>query len=167
MDIGKNILGSIFGGGGRNGGGQSGPGFAFNNQGTVNNNGNFNTGHMDGGSQNIGTQSFGTGNQSNNVNGLDIGGLLQNLLGAFTQKSFNGQTQYINKQTGQSATCEDLKSFLQDQIDQAQSNYGNIQINGNYNSGTMNGGGQNFYQQQQWNGYPYGTYQQVQYNHYG
>ena len=63
-----------------------------------------------------------------NTHGLDIGALLQKLLGGFTQsKSFNGQMQYINKQTGQSATCEDLKSFLQQEIDAQQSPYGNFQ----------------------------------------
>ena len=63
-------------------------------------------------------------------NGLDIGKLLQSLLGAFGQsKSFNGQNQYINKQTGQPATCEDLKSFLQDQINTQQMPYGNYQEN--------------------------------------
>ena len=61
-------------------------------------------------------------------NGLDLGAILQKLLGSFTQsKSFNGQMQYINKQTGQSATCEDLKSFLQQAIDNQRSPYGNIQ----------------------------------------
>ena len=53
---------------------------------------------------------------------------MQQLLAGFTQsKSFNGQMQYINKQTGQSATCEDLKSFLQQAIDDQRSPYGNIQ----------------------------------------
>lgn len=61
-------------------------------------------------------------------NGLDLGAILQKLVGAFTQsKSFNGQMQYINKQTGQSATCEDLKSFLQQEINAQQSPYGNFQ----------------------------------------
>ena len=61
-------------------------------------------------------------------NGLDLGAILQKLLGSFTQsKSFNGQTQYINKQTGQSATCEDLKSFLQQEINAQQSPYGSFQ----------------------------------------
>ena len=135
-------------------------------------------------------------------NGLDLGAILQKLLGSFTQsKSFNGQTQYINKQTGQSATCEDLKSFLQQEINAQQSPYGsfqeialslinfwlsicclgpissfsliwlwtNQQINGNINTGTMNGGSQNIYvQQQQWNGYQsYGQMQQRNYNYYG
>ena len=66
-------------------------------------------------------------------NGLDIGKLLQSLLGAFGQsKSFNGQNQYINKQTGQPATCEDLKSFLQDQINTQQMPYGNYQENSHF-----------------------------------
>ena len=61
-------------------------------------------------------------------NGLDLGAILQKLLGSFTQsKSFNGQMQYINKQTGQSATCEDLKSFLQQEINAQQSPYGSFQ----------------------------------------
>ena len=61
-------------------------------------------------------------------NGLDLGAILQKLLGSFTQsKSFNGQMQYINKQTGQSATCEDLKSFLQQEINTQQSPYGSFQ----------------------------------------
>ena len=65
-----------------------------------------------------------------NTHGLDIGKLLQTLLGSFTQsKSFNGQMQYINKQTGQSATCEDLKSFLQQEINNQGLPYGNYQEN--------------------------------------
>ena len=74
------------------------------------------------------------GGQSNNggqhsSHGLDINKLLQALMGAFAQgnKSFNGQMNIINKQTGQSATCEDLKSFLQQQINSHQAPYGNIQ----------------------------------------
>merc|ERR1719373_401136 len=99
-------------------------------------------------------------------NGLDLGAVLQKLLGSFTQsKSFNGQMQYINKQTGQSASCEDLKSFLQQEINAQQSPYGSYQINGNINTGTMNGGNQQIYvQQQQWNGYP--AYDQVQQRNY-
>jgi len=104
-------------------------------------------------------------------NGLDIGKLLQSLLGAFGQsKSFNGQNQYINKQTGQPATCEDLKSFLQDQINTQQMPYGNYQINGNINTGNLNGD-QIVVQQHQWNTYPayqaYGQPQQRNYNYYG
>ena len=61
-------------------------------------------------------------------NGLDLGAILQKLLGSFTQsKSFNGQTQYINNKTGQSATCEDLKSFLQQEVNAHQSPYGSFQ----------------------------------------
>ena len=65
-----------------------------------------------------------------NTHGLDIGKLLQTLLGSFTQsKSFNGQMQYTNKQTGQPATCEDLKSFLQQEINNQGLPYGNYQEN--------------------------------------
>jgi len=86
-------------------------------------NNNINTGHMDGGSQ---VQTTNGNNQMQN--GLDLGAVLQKLLGSFTQsKSFNGQMQYINKQTGQSASCEDLKSFLQQEINAQQSPYGSYQ----------------------------------------
>jgi len=134
-------------------------------------NGNMNTGHMDGGdmNQNIGRDQNGF---QQNTHGLDIGKLLQTLLGSFTQsKSFNGQMQFTNKQTGQPATCEDLKSFLQQEINNQGLPYGNYQINGNVNTGTMIGGSQNIYvQQQQWNGYPaydLNGMQQRNYNYYG
>ena len=119
---------------GRNGGGQPsincGPGNACGG-GNVNTQGNvMNGGHIDGnqiyngqggGQTNIGGQ--------NSSHGLDVNQLLQALLGAFSggNKSFNGQMNIINRQTGQSATCEDLKSFLQQQINTHQSPYGSIQ----------------------------------------
>merc|ERR1712126_393967 len=172
IDVGKNLLGGLFGGGGGLFGGRSGGGMGMNlnmqgggnSFGNMAGNNNINTGHMDGGSQVQNTQG---NNQMQN--GLDLGAILQKLVGAFTQtKSFNGQMQYINKQTGQSATCEDLKSFLQQEINAQQSPYGNFQMHGNINTGTMNGGSQIYNQQQRWNGYPaYGQMQQRNYNYYG
>merc|ERR1712131_565191 len=131
LDIGKKLLGGLLGGGGGLFGGSRGGGMGINlnmpgggNQwGNMNGNNNINTGHMDGGSQ-VATNNGPIVQQ----NGLDVGALLQRLLGAFTQsKSFNGQNQFINKQTGQSASCEDLKSFLQQQINNHQSPYQNMQ----------------------------------------
>ena len=124
----KEILGGLLGGGngggngGRNGGGTvtncRPPGFVWAGISC----------HVYGG------QTYNGGGQSNNggqhsSHGLDINKLLQALMGAFAQgnKSFNGQMNIINKQTGQSATCEDLKSFLQQQINNHQAPYGNIQ----------------------------------------
>jgi len=164
------LIGSLFGGGGGLFGGSRSGGMGMNlnmqgggNQfGPMNGNNNINTGHMDGGSQ-VATNNGSIQQQ----NGLDVAALLQSLLGAFTQsKSFNGQNQFINKQTGQSASCEDLKSFLQQQINNHQSPYQNMQFNGNINTGTMNGGSQIFVQQQQWNDYqPYGQAQQRNYGY--
>ena len=134
----KEILGGLLGGGngggnaGRNGGGTTmncGPGNACGG-GNVNIQGPVNNGHLDG-NQNYNGQNGGQTNigGQNSSHGLDVNALLQSLMGAFAQgnKSFNGQMNIINKQTGQSATCEDLKSFLQQQINTHQSPYGNIQ----------------------------------------
>ena len=133
----KELLGGLLGGGNGGGNGARNGGGTVNNcgfmnacgGGNINNNGNNNFGgHVDGG------QTYNGGGQSNNggqhsSHGLDINKLLQALMGAFAQgnKSFNGQMNIINKQTGQSATCEDLKSFLQQQINNHQAPYGNIQ----------------------------------------
>merc|ERR1712131_333166 len=108
LDIGKSLIGSLFGGGGGLFGGAGGGGMGMNMNmqgggnrfGNTNGNTNINTGHMDGGSQ-VNTNNGSIQQQ----NGLDVAALLQSLLGAFTQsKSFNGQNQFINKQTGQSAS---------------------------------------------------------------
>ena len=139
------LLGGLLGG--ENGGGNGGR----NGGGTVTNcmppgvGGNFNVWagisgwggnikNMDGGQYVDGGQTYNGGGQSNNggqhsSHCLAINKLLQALMGAFAQgnKSFNGQMNIINKQTGQSATCEDLKSFLQQQINNHQAPYGNIQ----------------------------------------
>ena len=119
-----------------------------------------------------------------------------------SSKSFYGRTQFINKQTGQSVTCEDIKSFIQQEMYALQPQhvqeitqwpikwlfkpslmtFANKQmrkllwsiwkINGNINTGVINGN-MIYNHQQQWNMYP--THNEMQqrssdyrdYNYYG
>merc|ERR1712131_552568 len=97
----------------------------FQNFGTFN--GNANTGVMTGGNQRInyggfqsgrfGNQATNGGNQAINMvgtqNKLDIEALLAALMRVFEKKSFGGQEQYINKQTGYTADCNEMKTLLQ------------------------------------------------------
>jgi len=73
-------------------------------------NGNANTGVMNGGSQRINHNS---GGQSN---GFDIQALMAALMRVFEKKSYGGQEHYINKQTGQIADCNQMKVFLQQEM---------------------------------------------------
>merc|ERR1712131_190084 len=107
----------------------------FQNFGTFN--GNANTGMMNGGSQRInygGVQSGGFGNQATNggnqainmigtQNKIDIEALLAALMRVFEKKSFGGQEQYINKQTGYTADCNEMKTFLQREMNSQNNNY--------------------------------------------
>ena len=63
--------------------------------------------------------------------------LLSALMRVFEKKSFGGQEQYINKQTGRIADCNQMKSFLQNEISKINSQdytlYSPVDYNNNYN----------------------------------
>jgi len=93
--------------------------------------GNVNTGLMNGGNQRI---NYNNGGQNN---GFDIQALLSALMRVFEKKSFGGQEQYINKQTGRIADCNQMKNFLQNEISKINSQdytlYSPVDYNNNYN----------------------------------
>ena len=49
--------------------------------------------------------------------------LLSALMRVFEKKSFGGQEQYINKQTGYTADCNEMKTFLQREMNSQNNNY--------------------------------------------
>jgi len=49
--------------------------------------------------------------------------LLAALMRVFEKKSFGGQEQYINKQTGHTADCNEMKTFLQREMNSQNYNY--------------------------------------------
>ena len=62
--------------------------------------------------------------------------LLSALMRVFEKKSFGGQEQYINKQTGRIADCNQMKNFLQNEISKINSQdytlYSPVDYNNNY-----------------------------------
>ena len=59
--------------------------------------------------------------------------LLAALMRVFEKKSFGAQEQYINKQTGLTADCNEMKTFLQREINSQNYNfYPNYQNNYDY-----------------------------------
>ena len=74
----------------------------------------------------------------------------------FSKKSFNGQNEFINKSTGQIVSCNELKTFINNEYTKFLQNPGNYQRNnfnqnnndgygGEYGSGYNNGYGNGGY----------------------
>merc|ERR1712136_529244 len=70
----------------------------------------------------------------------------------FSKKSFNGQNQVINKSTGQVVSCNELKTFINDEYNKYLQNPRDYQRN-NYNQNQNMGGGYGDYSWSNNNGY--------------